>query len=138
MNPGLAAQLPVWADALAALLLVIGAVFALIGSIGLARLSDFFKRLHGPSKATTLGVGCVLAASALVAALAGKPSLHEALIVVFLFLTAPVSAHLLVQLALKHAAGQRPPLPPHAHVNVLSQPARGHLTPRSDPQIDNA
>ena len=104
-------NLPLWADALAAALLVIGAAFALIGSIGLARLSDFFKRLHGPSKATTLGVGCVLLASAVVAAVAGKPSLHEALIAVFLFLTAPVSAHLLVQLALKHAPGLRPALP---------------------------
>ena len=104
-------NLPLWADALAAILLVIGATFALIGSIGLARLSDFFKRLHGPSKATTLGVGCVLLASALVAGVAGKPSLHEALIAVFLFLTAPVSAHLLVQLALKLAPGLRPAPP---------------------------
>ena len=104
-------NLPLWADALAAALLVIGAAFALIGSIGLARLSDFFKRLHGPSKATTLGVGCVLMASALVAAVSGKPSLHEALITVFLFLTAPVSAYLLVQLALSHAPGERPAQP---------------------------
>lgn len=103
--------LPLWADALATALLVIGATFALIGSIGLARLSDFFKRLHGPSKATTLGVGCVLLASALVAAVVGKPSMHELLITVFLFLTAPVSAHLLVQLALKHAPGLRPAPP---------------------------
>ncbi len=105
------ATLPLWADALAAALLVIGAGFTLVGSIGLARLSDFFKRLHGPSKATTLGVGCVLLASALVALLAGTATGHELLIVVFLFLTAPVSAHLLVQLALKHRPTLRPPRP---------------------------
>ncbi|WP_088279288.1 Na+/H+ antiporter subunit G [Ideonella sp. A 288] len=104
-------ELPLWADALASVLLVVGAAFALVGAIGLARLSDFFKRLHGPSKATTLGVGCVLLASALVAALTGKPSLHEGLITVFLFLTAPVSAHLLVQLALKLTPGLRPARP---------------------------
>jgi multicomponent K+:H+ antiporter subunit G len=104
--------LPLWADALAAVLLVIGAGFTLVGSIGLARLSDFFKRLHGPSKATTLGVGCVLAASALVSSVAGAPSLHELLITLFLFLTAPVSAHLLVQLALKARPDLRPPVPP--------------------------
>ena len=103
--------LPMWADALATALLVTGAAFALIGSIGLARLSDFYKRLHGPSKATTLGVGCVLLASALVAVVSGRPSLHEVLITVFLFLTAPVSAYLLAQLALKHAPGMRPPQP---------------------------
>jgi len=104
--------LPLWADALAAVLLVIGAGFTLVGSIGLVRLSDFFKRLHGPSKATTLGVGCVLAASALVTSVAGAPSLHELLITLFLFLTAPVSAHLLVQLALKARPDLRPPIPP--------------------------
>ena len=103
--------LPLWADALATALLVTGAAFALIGSIGLARLSDFYKRLHGPSKATTLGVGCVLLASALVAVVSGRPSLHEVLITLFLFLTAPVSAYLLAQLALKHAPGMRPPQP---------------------------
>ena len=34
-------------------LILLGAVFALLGSIGLARLPDFFTRLHGPTKATT-------------------------------------------------------------------------------------
>ena len=40
-----------------AALLLFGAAFALIGSIGLARLPDIFTRLHGPTKSTTLGVG---------------------------------------------------------------------------------
>jgi multicomponent K+:H+ antiporter subunit G len=44
--------------------LLVGAGFALIGSIGLVRLPDFFSRLHGPTKATTLGVGGMLIASA--------------------------------------------------------------------------
>ena len=64
MNAHLA-QLPLWADALIAALLVVGAAFALVGSIALVKLSDFYKRLHGPTKATTLGVGGVLLASAL-------------------------------------------------------------------------
>ena len=94
-------SLPLWADWLITALLVAGAFFALVGSWGLAHLSDFYLRLHGPSKATTLGVGCVLAGSALSFGLNGTPSLHEALIAVFLFLTAPVSAHLLIKAALK-------------------------------------
>ena len=64
MNPSLP-ELPALLDALLALLVALGAVFALIGSWGLARLSDFLKRLHGPTKATTLGVGSVLIASAI-------------------------------------------------------------------------
>ncbi|MBA3589904.1 MAG: Na+/H+ antiporter subunit G [Methylibium sp.] len=105
--------MPVWLDALLALLVVVGAAFALIGSWGLAILSGFLKRLHGPTKATTLGVGCVLIASALWFSVAkGAPSLHELLITLFLFLTAPVSAHLLIQAALKLGASVRPPPPP--------------------------
>ncbi len=95
-----------------AALLVAGAAFALIGSWGLARLEGFYQRLHGPSKATTLGVGCVLVASGLWFAFHGAPSGHELLITLFLFLTAPVSAHLLVKAALKLDPGARPPLPP--------------------------
>lgn len=30
--------------------LIVGAFFALVGSIGLFRLPDFFSRLHGPTK----------------------------------------------------------------------------------------
>lgn len=88
-------------ELLIALLLVAGAGFALIGSLGLARLSDFYRRLHGPTKATTLGVGCTLLASSLYFSLRGPAfSVHEVLVAVFLFLTAPVSAHLLVKAAL--------------------------------------
>jgi len=110
MNPALL-QLPLWAEILAAALLVTGAGFALVGSWGLAKLGDFYKRLHGPSKATTLGVGCVLVASGLVFALIDKPGFHELLVLLFLFVTAPVSAHLLVKAALKHDPASRPKLP---------------------------
>lgn len=84
-----------------ATLILLGAAFALLGSIGLARLPDFFTRLHGPTKATTLGVGAMVLASA-VYFTATQPgfSLHEIAVMVFLFITAPVSAHLLAKAAL--------------------------------------
>jgi multicomponent K+:H+ antiporter subunit G len=104
-------DLPLVFVVLITLLLVIGAAFALVGSWGLAKLSDFFLRLHGPSKATTLGVGCVLIGSTLWFGWQGTASLHELLITLFLFLTAPVSAHLLIQAALRMAPGRRPPPP---------------------------
>lgn len=112
MNPALN-DLPLWLDLTLAVLLVLGAAFALVGSWGLAKLSDFLKRLHGPTKATTLGVGCVLIASSLYFTLrTGQLSLHEFMISLFLFLTAPVSAHLLVKALLKASPALRPPLPP--------------------------
>ena len=107
-----AAELPFWLDLLLSALVLIGAAFALIGCWGLARLSDFLRRVHGPTKATTLGVGCVLIASALWFTVRGEqPSLHELLITLFVFLTAPVSAHMLVRAALALDPSIRPAPP---------------------------
>jgi multicomponent K+:H+ antiporter subunit G len=89
------------AEFIVSLLILVGAAFALLGSIGLARLPDFFTRLHGPTKATTLGVGAMVLASAVFFS-ATEPglSLHEIAVLVFLFITAPVSAHVLAKAAL--------------------------------------
>lgn len=83
------------------LCLLIGAAFALIGSIGLARLPDFYMRLHGPTKASTLGVGGMIVGSLIFfSAHTETLSLHEILIAIFLFITAPVSAHIVAKAAL--------------------------------------
>lgn len=81
--------------------LIAGGIFALIGSLGMAHLRDFYMRLHGPTKATTLGIGCMLIASMLYFWVTeGKPDIQEVLITLFLFITAPVSAHLLAKTGL--------------------------------------
>ncbi len=88
-------------ELLISLFLLIGASFALIGSIGLVRLPDFYMRLHGPAKATTLGVGGVLIGSVIFFSTRGDGiSLHELLVTLFLFITAPVSAHIVAKAAL--------------------------------------
>jgi len=87
-------------EAILSLLILVGSAFVLIGSIGLVRLPDFFTRLHAPTKATTLGLGCVLLASIGWFSRDGDLSLHEGLITLFLFLSAPVSAHLLAKAAI--------------------------------------
>jgi multicomponent K+:H+ antiporter subunit G len=85
-------------EAIVCVLLLIGSLFTLIGAIGLARLPDFFMRLHGPTKSTTLGVGGVVLASVVYfTSLRELTSLHEILIPAFLFLTAPISAHMLAK-----------------------------------------
>lgn len=98
-------------DLLTALLLFAGASFALIGSIAIVRLPDIFTRLHGPTKATTLGVGGVLAASILYFSARGSLSVHELLVSVFLFITAPVSAHLIARAALHRRCRSLAPVP---------------------------
>ena len=85
---------------LAAALLLVAAVFLLVGAIGLIRLPDFYMRLHGPTKASTLGVGSILLASMIVSATHGRAGFAELLITLFVFLTAPVSANMMAQAAL--------------------------------------
>ena len=88
-------------ELLLSLRILAGAIFTFIGALGLARLPDFYTRLHAPTKATTLGVGSLLIASAIYFSTQGPGvSLHEILVTLFLFITAPVSAHLLAKAAL--------------------------------------
>lgn len=102
---------PVIEIALSGLLLV-ASFFTLVGSIGLVKLSEFFKRLHGPTKSTTMGVGCILIVSIFYHALIGN-SFHprELLISVFLFITAPISAHMMSKAALSLKLRRRPQCP---------------------------
>ncbi|WP_372739905.1 Na+/H+ antiporter subunit G [Neptunomonas sp.] len=92
-----------WIELVVSVLLVVGAGFVFIGSLGLAKLPDFYTRLHAPTKATTLGMGCLLIASMiLVTYQQGYLSLHELLITLFLLITAPVTAHMLSKTAMHH------------------------------------
>jgi len=84
-----------------AIFILIGAFFTLVGSIGLIKLPDFYMRLHGPTKATTLGVGSILVASAIYFSQSDSGiSAHEVLVTLFLSITAPISAHLMAKAAL--------------------------------------
>ena len=96
----LPADLPL-AELLVSALIVLGALFVLLGAIGLIRLPDTLTRLHAPTKACTLGVGALLVASAVhFSTIQDGVSLHEAAIVLLLFITAPVTAQLLAKAAL--------------------------------------
>ena len=104
--------LPTWLDIVLSILVLAGATFSLIGSYGLAKLSSFLLRVHGPTKSTTLGVGCILVSSAVwFSATSDQLTLRELLIAIFLFITAPVSAQLLARAAAKLDSRLRPPPP---------------------------
>lgn len=88
-------------EILISVLVVASGVFSLIGSIGLARMPDFFSRLHGPGKASTLGMLCALVAAALYFSSIGQVLyLRELLLAAFIAVTAPVSAYVLGRAAL--------------------------------------
>jgi len=104
--------MPVIIEILASLLIVLGGIFALVGSWGLVRLPSLMTRLHGPTKATTLGVGSCLVASVILApGTQGDWSGHELLITLFLFLTAPVSANMIAKAHLHRQRARLDPRP---------------------------
>jgi multicomponent K+:H+ antiporter subunit G len=111
-------------------LLAAGCFFVLLGSLALVKLSSFFHRIHGPTKASTLGVGCILVASILYHTVHGV-GMHprELLITVFLFLTAPVAAHLMSRAALSLMQG-RPQDP-----STTPDP-EGHIRDDADERAD--
>ena len=96
----------------AALSLFIGSAFIIVGVIGLLKFNDPMTRLHAPTKVGTLGIGMLLLASMLNALAAGDPSIHELLIMAFLFVTAPISAHFIAKVSIHRRACETPPSPP--------------------------
>lgn len=95
------------------ILIVVGSVFLLVGSAGLIKLRELMARLHAPTKATTLGIGTILMASSFNFILAeGRLSVHEILVLAFLFLTAPVTAHFVAKAHLHEHMRDGEGLPP--------------------------
>ncbi len=100
------------AEILISVLLIVGGIFAVIGSYGLLKLRDTMQRLHAPTKATTVGVGSALIASmAFFLIFEHHLSWHELLITLFLFLTAPITANFIAK-AQMHRMMRAEDLPP--------------------------
>lgn len=92
---------------------LVGGFFVFVGSFGLIKLPDLMSRLHGPSKATTLGVGgCLIASMIHFGAIEGRLSIQEILITFFLFLTTPVTAHFVAKAHLHTRVDPQRELPP--------------------------
>jgi multicomponent Na+:H+ antiporter subunit G len=81
--------------------LLAGSFFALVGGIGILRFPDFFSRLHGGGVTDTLGAGLVLTGLMLQAGLS-LVAFKLAMILFFLLLTSPTSAHALSKSALAY------------------------------------
>jgi multicomponent K+:H+ antiporter subunit G len=92
--------------------LITGMIFTLVAAIGLLKLDNAMSRLHAPTKAGTVGIGAFLMASMLNSFLIGHGSLHELLIMGFLFVTAPISANFMAKVNMHDQACTLPPPPP--------------------------
>lgn len=87
-------------DLIVGLLIIIGAFFAFVASVGLIRLPDVYSRMHAASKAGTVGSGLMMIALA-VSAGDGGTAIRAIAGVFFFILTAPIAAHLLARAAYK-------------------------------------
>lgn len=85
-------------DLIAAVLLVIGGLAMMLAGVGVLRMPDLFMRMQSATKAATLGAGCSLLAVAVHFGEIGVTT-RALLIIAFLFLTAPVAAHVIARAA---------------------------------------
>ena len=81
--------------------LIAGSLFAVIGGIGILRLPDFYSRMHGAGITDTMGAGLILLGLAFQAGLS-LVTVKLAMVLFFLLLTSPTSAHALAKSALTH------------------------------------
>lgn len=108
-----ASALPLWADITVAVLVLSGALVALLGSIGLLRLRTFFERVHAPAIIATLGCWCVMYGALLYFSLRGNGlALHVLLIALFIAVTVPITTIFLMRASLFRARQMGKNVPP--------------------------
>jgi multicomponent Na+:H+ antiporter subunit G len=101
-------------DVIGAVLMLTGAVIAVIAAIGLHRLPDVYARMHVATKPATLGIALCLSGAALRADSASTAT-KLVLAIVFQLVTTPAAGHLLGRAA--HAA--RAPVSQYTVVDEL-------------------
>lgn len=105
---------PPVAEVVIAALALVGALAALVGSLGLVSLRSFFQRVHAPTLASTLGTWSIALATALQLWWLGDQGfLHALLVPAFLSLTTPVTTIFLMRAATfrRRVAGEDAPPP---------------------------
>ncbi|HEX6398125.1 MAG TPA: monovalent cation/H(+) antiporter subunit G [Steroidobacteraceae bacterium] len=87
--------LPDWIAIAASVLMILGGLLSLIGSLGLLRLRSFYQRMHPVTMGATLGTGCILVCTMLV-----SWGIRPLVITLFVVITAPISAVTLMRAAI--------------------------------------
>ena len=87
-------------DVLSWILLLVGAIFLLVGAIGALRFPDFYTRLHAVSVCDTMGAGLVLVGLMLQGGLS-LVTIKLLLVFYFMMFTGPTAVHALAQAAMQ-------------------------------------
>jgi len=85
-------------------LLIAGAFFAFIAALGVNRLPDFYMRLHAATKAGAFGASLLLVATAIHFG-SLRSIITSLLIIVFFYLTTPIAAQAIAQVAYRRNVG---------------------------------
>ena len=116
-------MLPLWAQVAIAILVVCGALIALLGSMGLMRLQSYFERVHAPSIIATLGCWLIMWASVIFFSVSDHGfAAHPLLIAVFIAVTVPITTIFLMRAALFRARRAGRDVPPSVSGIVLNEP----------------
>lgn len=85
-------------EIIAGILLLFGSLLILVSAIGIIKMPDLYMRMTATTKSSTLGVGCIMLGTAM---FWGNISItaRALMIIVFLFTTAPIAAHLIARAA---------------------------------------
>lgn len=83
-------------EIIVSILLIGGSLFILISSLGLFRFKDLLSRIHATTKATSFGIIWLLLAASLSFGTWGV-AFKILLVALFIYLTAPLSAHAIGQ-----------------------------------------
>ncbi len=78
-----------------------GAIFCVIGGIGLLRMPDLYTRIHAAGLTDTLGIGLILIGLTLQSGWS-LVTVKLILILVYMLITSPTTTHALVKAAYAH------------------------------------
>ncbi|GAK04134.1 Na(+) H(+) antiporter subunit G [Geomicrobium sp. JCM 19037] len=83
-------------EILISICIILGVFLSLIGSIGILRLKDAYGRMHAATKSATLGIIFVIIGTFFMFLMRGELLLQLLFAIVFVFLTAPVAAMIIL------------------------------------------
>ncbi|WP_350343302.1 monovalent cation/H(+) antiporter subunit G [Proteinivorax hydrogeniformans] len=78
-------------------LLLAGAFFFLVGTIGLLRMPDVYSKMHATTKCDTLGAGLILLGLMVYSHGELDVAIKLFLVIVFIWLTNPTAAHIIAK-----------------------------------------
>jgi multicomponent K+:H+ antiporter subunit G len=115
--------LPLWAEIVIAVLVLSGAIIALLGSLGLVRLKTYFERVHAPSIIATMGCWLIMWATFVFFSTTGQGwAFHALLIAIFIAVTVPITTIFLMRAALFRARRAGRDVPPSISSIVHNTP----------------